>query len=76
MPIIFSLVGIKVNSFTNSSFFNVGQNIIIGVNTTSKNVQGSGQTFGDFAGQPSLVSNSNDPDVTDYPNMPIINSIP
>lgn len=56
MPVVFSVAAIKINSISNSSVFNIGQNIVIGFSSSSTNNQGTGQSFGDGIIQPASAS--------------------
>lgn len=67
MEIQFNIWNLRINGMESSSALNIGTNLLIGFDSSTKSTQGNGQLNGDRALQPSLVSQVDDRDLIDTP---------
>lgn len=65
--ITFNIFSVKANGIDSSSSLNIGTNILIGFDSATKNVQGSGEVYGDGSSMPGLFSAIDDRDWVDSP---------
>lgn len=68
MQMNFNIFCVKANGIESSSSLNIGTNILMGIESSTKSVQGSGQISGDEGQMPSLFSMIDDRDWLDTPN--------
>lgn len=68
MEIQFNIFSVKANGIESSSSLNIGTNLLLGVESATKSVQGSGQISGDEGQMPSLFSTIDDRDWLDTPS--------
>jgi hypothetical protein len=67
VSLTFNLWFLKIYGISNSSAFNIGTNLLIGWNSTNKEVNGVGGYAGDFGRMGSLVAAVDDRDWVDMP---------